>query len=140
MTTTALVVTISFITLGIYDLVVVTFFGTGKSISRFLQGTALRHPFVGFVFGFIAGHLFGYMNPEEDGVRGVTEVVVWWLPIAGLTCLYMLVGFWCFVERMLDWLGGPHTGNPYRAVACLLVWPLVLVYETVTERIVKWQK
>lgn len=133
MTTTALVVTIAFITLGIYDLVVVTFFGTGRSISRFLQGTALRHPFVGFVFGFIAGHLFGYMAPEEDGVRGIASTVLWSIPLIGLVSLYMLIGFWCFIERMLDWLGGPHTGNPYRAVACLVMWPAVIVYETLTD-------
>ena len=65
MTKTSLIVTIAVITLGIYDLCVVTFGGgVEQSISRFLQDSALRHPFVSFTFGFICGHLFGYMQPS----------------------------------------------------------------------------
>lgn len=65
MTKTALVVTIAVITLGIYDLVVVVFFGgVEQSISRFLQDTAFEAPVVTFTFGFICGHVFGYMKPS----------------------------------------------------------------------------
>lgn len=63
MTRTALVVTTLVITLGIYDLVVVARNGVDQSVSRFLQDTAFGSPLVAFTFGFIAGHLFGYMKP-----------------------------------------------------------------------------
>lgn len=64
MTTTALVVTIGIITLGVYDLIVVVRSGVGSSVSRFLQRSALRSPLIAFTFGFVAGHVWGYMAPE----------------------------------------------------------------------------
>ena len=63
MTRTALVVTTLVIVAGIYDLVVVARSGTEASVSRFLQDTAFGSPLVTFTFGFIAGHLFGYLRP-----------------------------------------------------------------------------
>lgn len=66
MKTTALVTTILVITLAIYDLVVVSFWGVEVSVSRFLQSTAFKAPFVPFGIGFICGHLFGYMPPRSD--------------------------------------------------------------------------
>ena len=64
MTTTGLVVTIFIISLAIYDLVVVLYTGVGTSVSRFLQRSALKSPWVCFGIAFICGHLFGYMAPE----------------------------------------------------------------------------
>jgi hypothetical protein len=74
---TGLVVTILMIVLGIYDLAVVVFKGTGSSVSDFLIRTGLKAPFVVFVFGFVAGHLFGRMTPS-----GVTPVDNWWYLIS----------------------------------------------------------
>lgn len=65
METTALVVTMGILFLGIYDFIVVVFKGgVGTSVSRFLQRTALKSPLVAFTFGFCSGHLFGYLKPE----------------------------------------------------------------------------
>ena len=64
METTALVVTAGIIALGIYDLVVVVRGGVGTSVSRFLQRTALKSPLIAFTFGYVCGHLWGYMAPE----------------------------------------------------------------------------
>lgn len=60
-----LVVTIAVITLGIVDLALVLWGGPGKSISNFLVKTGLKSPMVVFAFAFTAGHLFGYMAPED---------------------------------------------------------------------------
>lgn len=65
MTKTALVTTILVITLAIYDLVVVSFWGVEVSVSRFFQNAAFEAPFVPFGIGFICGHLFGYMPPKK---------------------------------------------------------------------------
>ncbi len=64
MTTTGILVTAFFIILGIYDMIVVMRSGVACSVSRFLQRSALKSPIVAFSFGFIGGHLFGYMAPE----------------------------------------------------------------------------
>jgi len=65
MTRTALVVTTCVIALGIYDLTVVAIGGVDESISRFLQNSAFGSPLISFTFGFICGHLFGYMKPKR---------------------------------------------------------------------------
>lgn len=63
MTTTALVCTIAIICLGIYDLIMVETGGVNRSISRWLQWCR-KWPFIVFVFGYIAGHVFGFMNQD----------------------------------------------------------------------------
>jgi len=73
MTLTALVVTTAVIALGIYDLWAVTCGGVGSSISRFMQRSALRHPFIAFTLGYICGHIFGYMAPEPVQPQQVVE-------------------------------------------------------------------
>lgn len=65
MTTTALVTTIIIIVLGIYDLVCVTLGNTSISVSAFLINAGFQAPAVVFAFGFVCGHLFGYMRPER---------------------------------------------------------------------------
>lgn len=64
MSRTAILVTGAVITLGIYDLVIVATNGVNQSISRFLQDTAFGSPLITFTFGFVAGHVFGYMKPS----------------------------------------------------------------------------
>ena len=61
-----LVTTIGVIVLGIYDLILVTTQGTGSSISNFLILAGFKSPVLVFAFGFVAGHLFGYMKLEKD--------------------------------------------------------------------------
>lgn len=74
MDTTALVVTICVISLGIYDLCAVLYSGVGTSVSRFLQRTALKSPVIAFTFGFVCGHLWGYMAPEcPNEIKKVEE-------------------------------------------------------------------
>ena len=73
MSTTGLVVTILIIVLGIYDLSVVVFRGTGSSVSDFLIRAGIKSTMVVFVFGFVSGHLFGRMTPS-----GVTPTDNWW--------------------------------------------------------------
>ena len=51
------------IVLGIYDLVCVASGSVNNSVSSFLVNTGSQAPVVVFSFGFIAGHLFGYMGP-----------------------------------------------------------------------------
>ena len=64
MTFTALFVTTIIITLGVVDFVLVTIgHGDRLSVSRFLQPMR-RYPFIIFVFGYIAGHLWGFMTPD----------------------------------------------------------------------------
>ncbi len=65
MTTTALVVTIFIIALGIYDLVCVTMGNTSISVSAFLINAGFQAPAIIFAVGFICGHLFGYMRPVK---------------------------------------------------------------------------
>lgn len=64
MTKTSMIVTGTIITLGIYDLYAVNFGGVDTSISRFLQNSALDAPLIAFCFGFICGHIFGYLKPK----------------------------------------------------------------------------
>lgn len=51
--------------MGVVDLFFVLFTGTGTSVSSFLVNVGFNDPVVVFVFGFYAGHLFGYMKPVE---------------------------------------------------------------------------
>ena len=67
MSLASLVTTIGIITLGIIDLCFVVFGGTGSSISNFLIQAGFKAPMVVFAFGFVAGHLFGYMRLETTG-------------------------------------------------------------------------
>lgn len=81
MTTTALICTSVIIALGIYDLCVVTFFkpkpktwpcnipdaeqqNVNLSISRWLQSLE-KYPFIILVFGYVAGHVWGFMACPE---------------------------------------------------------------------------
>jgi len=60
-----LITTIGIITLGIIDLFFVLFKGTGSSVSNFLVQAGFKAPMVVFAFGFVCGHLFGYMRLES---------------------------------------------------------------------------
>lgn len=66
MSRTGLVITIAVIALGTYDLVVVLFTGTGSSISDWLIKAGFKAPVIVFAFGFVCGHLFGYMKLEKE--------------------------------------------------------------------------
>ena len=60
-----MIVTGAVIALGAWDLYAVNFLGgVDVSISRFLQNSALKAPVIPFAFGFVAGHIFGYMAPK----------------------------------------------------------------------------
>ena len=62
-----LVLTIAVITLGIVDLCFVLFNGgTPSSISNWMIQVGFKAPMVVFAFGFVAGHLFGYMKLEKE--------------------------------------------------------------------------
>jgi hypothetical protein len=61
MSKTAIICLACMIGLGIYDLIVVCFYGVDSSISRFVQDSIFASPFVSFVFGNVSGHLFFYM-------------------------------------------------------------------------------
>lgn len=64
MKTTALVTTVLIITLGIYDLIAVTFYpDISFSVSRFLINSGFSSPMFVFATGFVAGHVFGYAKP-----------------------------------------------------------------------------
>lgn len=65
MSTTGLVITIAIVALGIYDLVVVLFTGTGSSISDFMIRSGFKAPMIVFTVGFVCGHLFAYMKLER---------------------------------------------------------------------------
>lgn len=62
-----LITTILIVVLGVVDLVFVLFTGTGSSVSNFLIQSGFKSPVLVFAFGFIAGHLFGYMKLEKEG-------------------------------------------------------------------------
>lgn len=64
MSTAGLITTIIIIILGIVDLCCVLFTGTPSSVSDFLIRAGFKAPMVVFAFGFISGHLFGYMRME----------------------------------------------------------------------------
>lgn len=61
---TGLVLTVMFIIAGIFDLYMLYAHGLSYTISYTLQTAALEAPLVVFVFGFLAGHIFGYMKPK----------------------------------------------------------------------------
>lgn len=63
MTLTAKIITATVIALGIYDLWAVSTGGVESSISRFMQDVGFNAPFVILVFGYLAGHFWGYMPP-----------------------------------------------------------------------------
>lgn len=63
MKTTPLVIFVTFIVLGIYDLATVIFgHGTYGTISAFMVALGFKAPFVVFVCGCCAGHFFFYMT------------------------------------------------------------------------------
>jgi hypothetical protein len=62
MSTTGLVITVGMIILGLYDAICVLFTGVGSSISAYLVNAGFKAPLMVFAFGFVAGHLFGYMS------------------------------------------------------------------------------
>lgn len=66
MSTTGLVTTILTITLMIYDLVMVLFYGTGSSVSNFLINAGVKSPVICFGFGWIMCHLLGGQMFEKD--------------------------------------------------------------------------
>lgn len=66
MTRTAMVTTGLIIILGIYDLIAINHGGLPLSVSKFLQNSALEAPFVSFAIGFVCGHIFGYMKPDDN--------------------------------------------------------------------------
>ena len=73
MSTTRLLMTTLIIVLGIYDLCAVTFGGVDVSISRWLESLA-RYPFILVTFGYILGHVWGWMTPTLPlGVRTKLE-------------------------------------------------------------------
>ena len=63
MTLTKKIITGIVIALGIYDLWAVSFGGMGSTVSHFLQVTGFQAPVVVFVFGYIAGHIWGFFPP-----------------------------------------------------------------------------
>ncbi len=65
MTLTAKIVTACVIILGIDDLWAVSTGGVESSISRFMQDSGLRAPWIVFTVGFICGHIWGYMPPRS---------------------------------------------------------------------------
>lgn len=72
MSIAGLLVTIGVITLGIVDLCFVLFKGTPSTVSDFLIRCGFKAPMVVFAFGFVCGHIFGYMkletvNEKSDG-------------------------------------------------------------------------
>lgn len=61
-----LVTTIGVICLGIFDMCCVCFGGTGSSVSNFLVSSGFKAPAMVFAFGWVGGHLFGYMTPDNS--------------------------------------------------------------------------
>lgn len=68
MTDTAMFCVVSMIVIAIYDGIAVSIGGVPDSISKFMQRTAFKAPLFVFAFGFLAGHMFGYMEPTGVGV------------------------------------------------------------------------
>lgn len=66
MSLAGLITTIGIIILGITDLCFVLFTGTPSTVSDFLIRSGFKAPMVVFAFGFVAGHLFGYMKMKPD--------------------------------------------------------------------------
>lgn len=65
MNLTQVVVLTTMIILGLYDLVVVTYFGIDTSISKYIQESIFDAPFSTFIFGAVCGHLFFYMRHSK---------------------------------------------------------------------------
>jgi hypothetical protein len=65
MSLTAKIVTGCVIALGVYDLWAVASGGVESSISRFMQNSGIRAPWIVFTVGFICGHIWGYMPPKD---------------------------------------------------------------------------
>jgi len=61
-----LVTTIVVIVLGIADLVLIVTTGAGGSVSNFMVQAGFKAPMMVFAFGFVCGHLFGYMKLEKE--------------------------------------------------------------------------
>ncbi len=74
---TGLIVTILVICLGIYDLIMVVWKGTGSSVSDFLIRAGFTSGFVKYAFGFVSGHLFGRMY-----LVGHPDAEHWWFVIS----------------------------------------------------------
>lgn len=66
MSWTPFLITVLVIGLTIYDLIMVVFFGTKRSISRFVNVTFFKAPVVAFGCGFLCGHFCGYMEPPTE--------------------------------------------------------------------------
>ena len=62
---TAFITTVVVIALGIYDLVMVSFFGIETSISQFVINLGFHAPVFVFMVGFVCGHVFGWMPPKD---------------------------------------------------------------------------
>ena len=76
MTKTAMIVTGVIIALGIWDLIAVTYLGGVEvSISRFLQNSSLKAPFIPFAFGFIMGHLFWPLAKNDEAALKECEKI-----------------------------------------------------------------
>lgn len=73
---TPFVITVLVIALVVYDLIVVTFFGVSRSVSRFINVVWLKSPVVCFGCGFLCGHFTGYMNPPTTEEMNMIPVVV----------------------------------------------------------------
>lgn len=77
MSRTRLVVTTLIIIAGIYDLIVVLWFGTDASISRLFVGIGC-YPTPVFALGYIMGHFFGWMKiepQERPKFRGGQDII-----------------------------------------------------------------
>jgi hypothetical protein len=70
-------ITFIVITITIYDLIVVVFFGTQRSVSRFVSVVFYRAPAVTFGCGFLCGHFCGQMLPmtDEDVKQNIPAIV-----------------------------------------------------------------
>lgn len=60
-----MVITACFIGLGLLDLYLIAFCGMDASISRFLQMGGQQSNLVLIVLGYILGHIFGFMEPNN---------------------------------------------------------------------------
>lgn len=60
---TSIVITTLVVIAGMWELYAF-FTGRARVFSRVLQAAGIDSPFIAFVFGFLCGHIFGYMQPE----------------------------------------------------------------------------
>lgn len=92
---TGLVVTIVVICLGIYDLIMVVWKGTGSSVSDFLIRAGYRATAVHFAFAFVMGHLFGKMTPvgttPTDNIWGYISAGIFGLGVGYAICFWFKV-------------------------------------------------